>query len=987
MTQQYPKRLIEVDLPIKRISAHSRREKSIRHGHISTMHIWWARRPLAACRAVLCASLWPDPADPLCPAAFRETAKLRMTEWVREHIDLVSEENWSGAVAVQKDPSILNNSEALRKTLLDFIADFSNWDNSTNEHYLATARILTQSAHEGLGGITGTRALVVDPFSGGGAIPFEALRVGADTFATDLNPVASVLEKTLLYYAPQASHSFSGKLRDIGKWIKQEARKQLTEFYPADRDGRYPIVFLWARTIVCEGPGCGAELPLIGQVWLSKKDRNSAAFGMTIDRTSNTVTIRVIHKPRHTEVMSPISKKSSATCPVCGYTTPAKHVRTQLSQRNGGSNGARLLAIVTADGNGRGKSYRDPTEDDLACITKAVDRCSLLNIESINNHSLIPDEQCPPEGALGFRFQKYGITKWRDLYTSRQLVALATFAKIIASEALESALEDSNLSESEKKLMELCLALALGRVNDLSATLCRWLPSLEAVAATNGGQNKMPIILDFAEANPIGGAGGDFEGQIDWIARVMDHIVSSKLAPGTVERCPAALSPLPDDSADALITDPPYYDAFGYSDLSEFFFIWLRRALNAENLGYSESEVPKEEEVVSIGKTLLDGRGEKTDESYQLGMAQALRKQREIVKPNGIAAIVFANKSTKGWEAILQAIIDGGWMVTASWPIDTERPNRQRAIGSAALQSSIHLICRPRENPDGSLREDEVGDWRDLLQELPKRIHDWMPRLANEGVVGADAIFACLGPALEIFSRYSSVEKADGTPVPLRDYLEQVWAAVSKEALNMVFQGADATGFEEDARLTAMWLWTLAAGASDVDRDDDKVERSTGYSMEYDAARKIAQGLGVHMEDLPYLVEVSGDQARLLAVAERTKHLFGKDEAQAPSGRGRKKAQQADLFDELKEVEAEGGWGVTGAPKAGETVLDRIHQSMILFAANRGEALKRFLVEEGIGRDPQFWRLAQALSALYPSQTDEKRWVDGVLARKKGLGF
>jgi hypothetical protein len=264
-----------------------------------------------------------------------------------------------------------------------------------------------------------------------------------------------------------------------------------------------------------------------------------------------------------------------------------------------------------------------------------------------------------------------------------------------------------------------------------------------------------------------------------------------------------------------------------------------------------------------------------------------------------------------------------------------------------------------------------------------------MPRLADEGVVGADAIFACLGPALEIFSRYSRVEKTDGTPVPLRDYLEQVWAAVSKEALNMVFEGADATGFEEDARLTAMWLWTLAAGISSNGGGDDqsKVERSTGYSMEYDAARKIAQGLGAHMEDMLHLVEVKGDKARLLAVAERTKHLFGKDESQAPSGRVRKKAQQVDLFEELKEVEVESGWGVTGAPKAGKTVLDRIHQSMILFAANRGEALKRFLIEEGAGRDPHFWRLAQALSALYPAHTDEKRWVDGVLARKKGLGF
>jgi putative DNA methylase len=351
---------------------------------------------------------------------------------------------------------------------------------------------------------------------------------------------------------------------------------------------------------------------------------------------------------------------------------------------------------------------------------------------------------------------------------------------------------------------------------------------------------------------------------------------------------------------------------------------------------------------------------------------------------------------------MLTALVDAGWIVTASWPIDTEMSSRLRAQDSAVLASSVHLVCRPRENPDGSLCADEIGDWRDVLAELPRRIHEWMPRLAEEGVVGADAIFACLGPAIEIFSRYSRVEKTSGEIVTLKEYLEQVWAAVAKEALSLVFAGADTAGFEPDARLTAMWLWTLNAGAStdaasqddgDGDSGDDeessgKARLKGGFVLEYDAARKIAQGLGAHLEDLSHLVEIKGDQARLLPVAERTKHLFGKDEAQTPTrGPGKKKPVQGDLFADLKEAEQEAGWGVTGAPKAGETALDRIHQSMVLFAAGRGEALKRFLVEEGAGRDQRFWSLAQALSALYPPQADEKRWVDGVLARKKSLGF
>jgi hypothetical protein len=275
-----------------------------------------------------------------------------------------------------------------------------------------------------------------------------------------------------------------------------------------------------------------------------------------------------------------------------------------------------------------------------------------------------------------------------------------------------------------------------------------------------------------------------------------------------------------------------------------------------------------------------------------------------------------------------------------------------------------------------------------------------MPRLAAEGVVGADAIFACLGPALEIFSRYSRVEKASGEQVLLREYLEHIWSAVAREALNMIFEGADTTGFEEDSRLTAMWLWTLSAGignqdaANDENVDDEessskKAKSSGGFSLEYDAARKIAQGLGAHLEQLDHLVEVAGETASLLPVSARTRYLFGKDEATAPVEKKRKAVLVQMSFDSIEAElkESEGERGEKTAPKLGHTALDRVHQSMILFAAGRSEALKRFLVEEGAGQDVRFWRLAQALSALYPAQSDEKRWVDGVLARKKGLGF
>ena len=384
-------------------------------------------------------------------------------------------------------------------------------------------------------------------------------------------------------------------------------------------------------------------------------------------------------------------------------------------------------------------------------------------------------------------------------------------------------------------------------------------------------------------------------------------------------------------------------------------------------------------------------------------MTSAFRVGGNSTRPDGISVIVFANKTTGGWEALLGSVCDAGWIVTASWPIDTERESR--SAGQARLQSSVHLVCRPRKNPQGSAGTEEIGDWRDVLQELPRRIHEWMPRLAEEGVVGADAIFACLGPALEIFSRYSRVEKSSGEAVPLREYLEQVWAAVSKEALSMIFKDADTAGLEPDARLTAMWLWTLGGGApaeaggeeepTEAEAGGDeggKAEKTAGFVLEFDAARKIAQGLGIHLEKASSVVEVKGETARLLSVAERTKHLFGK-EADDEGGKARRKKKepaQKSLFAELEAAEKSAGTAPSSkvpTPTPGATVLDQVHQAMILFAAGRGEAMKRFLVEDGVGKNAAFWKLAQSLSALYPPGGDEKRWVDGVLARKKGLGL
>lgn len=996
MTPSYPKRLIEVDLPIKRISAHARREKSIRHGHISTLHIWWARRPLAACRAVICAALWPDPADPLCPEAFRASAREQMEKWASDHLKLCAEESGRNFVAIQKDPNLLKDNSILRRALLDFVADFANWDNSTVKEYLDTSRLLTQAAHEALGGAPETRPLVVDPFAGGGSIPLEALRVGADAFASDLNPVPVLLNKVVLEYVPKYGQRLADEVRKWGDWIKCEAEKELAEFYPKDADGATPIAYLWARTIQCEGPGCGAEVPLIRSLWL-KKGNQSVAFRIIPNPKAKNVSVEIIENASAADVKNGTVKRSSATCPCCGYTTSAERTRSHFSGRNGGASDARLLAVVTTRAGQTGRFYRVATDKDLKAAKAAaahLDKARLLPL----NMLMVPNEPLPYLRSI-FNINLLDVTEWQQLFTPRQLLALIALVCHLrrADKQMRSSIEP-----------ELCdavatvLALAIDRQADYGSSLCRWVPAGEFMGNTFGRQ-ALGIIWDFAEANPFGNGSGNFDGALSWVARVCDSVALSSLPAGHVEKASATKHPLPDDSASAFVTDPPYYDAVPYADLADFFYVWLKRSIGEIHPSLlSENLTPKKLEVVQLAERnrIYDY---KTKENFEKLMMQSLSEGRRITQPGGVGVVVFAHKATAAWETMLKAVIDAGWIIVASWPIDTEMGARLRAKNSATLSSSVHLVCRPRENLDGSVRIDEIGDWRDVLAELPKRIHDWMPRLAEEGVVGADAIFACLGPALEVYSRYARVEKASGEAVLLKEYLEQIWVAVAKEALSLVFQGADASGFEEDARLTAMWLWTLRTGESngsgaisDEESEEDEQEEEgsqkgkfTGFALEYDAARKIAQGLGAHLEDLTSLVEIKGDTARLLPVVERTRALFGKDDAQAPSNSKRKKeAQQKLLFEvELQEAEESGGWGQKGAPRVGNTVLDRVHQAMILFAAGRSEALRRFLVDEGVGRDERFWRLAQALSALYPSGTDERRWVEGVQARKKGLGL
>jgi adenine-specific DNA methylase len=542
---------------------------------------------------VICAALWPDPADPQCPPEFIKKAREAMLAWTpHERQSLLSEESQKRFEKARKNPAFFDAVGELRAALLDFIADFANWDNSTVRPYLDTSHALTQAAHEALGGVPGTRPLVVDPFAGGGSIPLEALRVGADTFASDLNPIPILLNKVVLEYIPKYGQRLADEVLKWGDWIKREAEKELAAFYPKDKAGATPIAYLWARTIQCEGPGCGAEVPLIRSLWLAKKAGRSVALQLVSRPRQKYIDLKIIVKqnggwvnqddPEDKIADPPFDgtiRGVAVTCPCCKFTTDKARVREQLVARAGGADTARLLCVVTVASGQAGRSYRLSNTLDLECVSSARQYArALAQKQEVYG---LPDEPIPHERVWKnnpIRVHLYGMTQWKHAFTSRQALALATLGRLTRLLASESvAKDDPDFAEA----VAASLALAVGRQADYTSSLCMWVPSGEFICHTFGRQ-AIPMVWDFVEVAPLADATGCFMGAVQWVAQVLGRESRSESAVGHVESASATHHPLPDDSAAAVITDPPYYDAVPYSTLSNYFYIWLKRAVPAK---------------------------------------------------------------------------------------------------------------------------------------------------------------------------------------------------------------------------------------------------------------------------------------------------------------------------------------------------------------------------------------------------------------------
>ena len=587
--------------------------------------------------------------------------------------------------------------------------------------------------------------------------------------------------------------------------MSTKAKHDLASLYPQEQRGANVIAYLWARTIVCEGPQCGAKIPLIRALDLDKR----TGMKLAIATHGKNVGIKITDKQSATE---PTIRGGSATCPVCGFVTGAKRVRSQLSTQRGGANDALCLCIVVSRATGlefqpSGIRHQEILGD-LAKSFRDKGQYSIGDVIIVPPVGAVNPVRPAPNTRGVSAVTSIGISTFSDLFSARQLVAIGYLARLV-ERAYEGICKQSG--KDIAKAAATCLACAVDRLADYNSSLCTWVSSGCFIGHAYTKQ-ALSNVWDFAEVYPFSAATGSFQGAVEWIVRVLKANVESTPAGATVVQSDARDLPLPADSVDVFFTDPPYYAEIPYGDIGDFFYVWLRKSLGGVEPDLLNNVLVDRTRELIVTQSC---QGIVKDSAYfEGGITECCIRLREVAKPSSVGVIVFANSKTHAWEAMLAAILEGGFQIVGSWPIDTEMPTRTRARGAASLQSSIHLVCRPRENLDGSVRTDEIGDWRDVLTELPRRIQEWMPRLAEEGVMGADAIFACLGPALEIFSRYSRVEKASGEVVSLKEYLEQVWAAVAKEALTMIFTGADATGFEEDARLTAMWLWTLKTGDS-----------------------------------------------------------------------------------------------------------------------------------------------------------------------------
>jgi putative DNA methylase len=774
---QHNRKLIEVALPLEAINRASAREKSIRHGHPSTLHLWWARRPLATCRAVLFASVVDDPSAH--PDEF-PTTEAQETE---------------------------------RQRLFTIIEELVKWENSTSETVLSAARA------EIVRSCDGDVPSALDPFCGGGSIPLEAQRLGLEAKASDLNPVAVLITKALVEIPPKfaglppVNPSPQGTLDDVawrgtkgladdvryyGQWMLEEAERRIGHLYPkanvpTEQGGGEAtvIAWLWARTVKCPNPACGAEMPLVRSFNLASKKGKQAWIEPVVGEKSVGFEVKTGTGVAPEGTVN----RQGARCIVCGGSVEFDHIRIE---GRAGRMGVAPLAIA-AEGN-RCRLYLKPDDEQTRIAREA-------------RPSWKPETDLP-EHALGFRVQVYGMTKYSDLYTNRQLVALTTFSDLVAEArgqvlrdaesvwpSLSVTLPDEATPSSYADAVSTYLAFAVDRMANYGSTICTWHSGIkyETITSTFARQT-LQMTWDYAESNPFSGASGDWVGGVTWIANAIEQLPAS--APGVAVQLDAVAQSA--GPATVVSTDPPYYDNIGYADLSDYFYVWLRPALREcyPDL-FSTLQTPKTQELIAT-PFRFGGDKAKARAFFENGLGQVFRNLRAQGDSEYPVSIYYAFKQAEGsaggsspdlastgWETMLSGLLNAGFSICGTWPMRTElTTNLKKTVG--ALASSIVLVCRPRSaTAPLATRKEFIGA---LRAELP----DALQKLQHGNIAPVDLAQASIGPGMSVFSRYSRVMEADGTQMSVR------------AALALINQALDEILAEQEGEFDADTRWAIA---------------------------------------------------------------------------------------------------------------------------------------------------------------------------------
>jgi putative DNA methylase len=999
-------RLIEYAFPLKQASLDSVHEKNVRHGHISTLHIWPARRPLAACRAALIATLLPDPGDA------EERKKIL--------------EKLGGKVVQVVKKKKLPSGKVEEQSIAETVGGILHWGRESGPDL----EWFRQKIREAYGG---RAPKVLDPFAGGGAIPLEAMRLGCEVTAIDINPVAwFILKCTLEYpqkiagqhrplpkFALESPAFMEGYFKSTGKvtkkqleqslqavqmglfpppdvdlawhvrawgwWVLQRAKADLGRFYPIV-DGKPTVAYLWARTVICKN--CRATIPLLKTRWLCKKDnkrmlltmepnadKTGVVFGVqtNVPQVGSNAAQRRAHDKR---IGAGTMSRSGATCPCCGTIMTMEDIRLE---GQAGRLGAVMTAVVV-DGP-QGKQYRRPTDEEVGLADEAEQELGRVFAEIPFG---LPEEPIPQGasrvgGGSAFTVFLYGLTRWCHLFTLRQLLALGAFVK--HTRAAHEIMHGEGYPLEWVEVIEMYLATMLDRLANQSSNISRWNQGGEKVEGTFA-RFALPILWDFAEVNPLGETSGGFSSAFEWVTLVVSHLTTAtqgEPAPQTICRSILATSAI---DMDVVVTDPPYYDAIPYANLMDFFCVWLRRTLQdlspKIDAAFHEPLAPKWNHEKSDGELIDDasrfgGDKAKSKAAYEDGMFRAFQACHNALKPDGRMVIVFAHKQPDAWETLVSAIIRAGFVVNGSWPIQTEMGTRTRALSSAALSSSVWLVCKKRPEVTRPGWDNRV------LEEMREKITTQLREFWDAGIRGPDFVWAATGPALEAYSKHPVVKKANepGQLLTVSEFLRHVRRIVVDFVVGRVLShNGDtevASGLDDvttyyllhrhdfgmsDAPIGACILYAVSCGLSDSALADqfDILTRTGGQTATDEDDRDLVEEEETEPE------EGTGSRVKLKPWQQRQRKSMG--------------------------YEAPGGRPIP--------LIDQVHRLMHIWRAGDVIKVDEYLDARGLRRNALFHQLLQALIELAATGAEERSLLEsisnhvaarGVSAEQRQLGL